>query len=146
MVCSQTVYPIDSFGVSCRKFLPTKSFRSERLSAFLRFVVEETLAGRGTTLKEQVLALALYGRRPDSTSDDSIVRTDARRLRDKLRAYYSENGHEPIVILLPKGSYTPVFERNPGAAVPSLFELVTKPEREVDVTGPRVRLDLAKDI
>jgi Tol biopolymer transport system component len=125
------------------KILANEIFsRSERLSAFLRFVVEETLAGRGTTLKEQVLALALYGRRPDSTSDDSIVRTDARRLRDKLRAYYSENGHEPIVILLPKGSYTPVFERNPGAAVPSLFELVTKPEREVDVTGPRVRLNL----
>lgn len=82
--------------------------RSDRLSAFLRFVVEETLAGRGHTLKEPVLAAELYRKRPgSSTDDDPVVRVDARRLRDKLREYYAEAGRELVIISLPKGSYTP---------------------------------------
>src|SRR4051812_26718807 len=36
--------------------------RSSRLTAFLRYVVDETLAGCGDGIKEQVLAHALYGR------------------------------------------------------------------------------------
>ena len=65
--------------------------RSERLSAFLRFAVQEALAGRGGTLKEQVIAVEIYGKRPGSTldEDNAIVRVEARRLRDKLREFYS---------------------------------------------------------
>ena len=40
--------------------------RSERLTAFLRFTVTETLEGRGETLKEQVIAASLYLNRLDS--------------------------------------------------------------------------------
>jgi len=43
------------------------------------------------------------------------VRVDARRLRDKLREYYSESTDDPILITLPKGSYAPLFERNPAS-------------------------------
>jgi Tol biopolymer transport system component len=93
--------------------------RSERLSRFLRYVVEETLAGRGAELKEPVLAAELYGKKVDSENgDDSTVRVDARRLRDKLREYYSECGDDPVIVTLPKGGYTPVFERNPAVSVP----------------------------
>ena len=60
--------------------------RSERLSAFLKFVVEQTLDGHGHQLKEQVLATEVYGKGTDfGTAADPIVRVDARRLRDKLR-------------------------------------------------------------
>src|SRR5215467_2427696 len=87
--------------------------RSQRLSAFLRYVVEQTLDGQGSVLKEQVLAADLYGRGPafDATADP-IVRVDARRLRDKLREYYAEYPRDPILISLPKGSYVPSFEEN----------------------------------
>jgi hypothetical protein len=62
--------------------------RSERLTQFLRYVVEETLAARGPELKEQVLAAELFGKAVDSDGvDDSTVRVHARRLRDKLREY-----------------------------------------------------------
>src|SRR5262249_54870053 len=64
--------------------------RSARLSSFLRFIVERTLAGAGASLKEQVIAVDLYGK--DASFDpaaDPIVRIDARRLRDKLREYYA---------------------------------------------------------
>ena len=53
--------------------------RSERLSAFLRFVTAEALSGRGGVLKEQVLGSELYGKGPESDgSADPIVRVDAR--------------------------------------------------------------------
>ena len=40
----------------------------------------------------------------------AVVRVDASRVRTKLREYYSSEGTaDPIVIDLPKGSYTPVF-------------------------------------
>src|SRR4051812_8224465 len=84
--------------------------RSERLTAFLRFVVDETLAGHGTTLKEPVIGAALYSQKAgESDPDDAVVRTDARRVRDKLREYYAESPDDPILISLPKGSYAAVF-------------------------------------
>ena len=101
--------------------------RSERLSAFLRFVTERTLAGEGGTLKETVLGSELYGKGTEfDGAADPIVRVDARRLRDKLREYYSEFPKEPVVISLPKGTYVPVFEEN-GVPAPN-------PAHEVPIT------------
>jgi TolB-like protein/Flp pilus assembly protein TadD len=95
------------------KVLASELFsRSERLSGFLRFVVEETLNGRGETLKEPVLAHELYGKEADfDGATNPIVRVDARRLRDKLREYYADQTGDPVVIALPKGSYVPTFDR-----------------------------------
>ena len=84
--------------------------RSRQLRRFLSFVVEQSLAGQGRSLKEAVLAHELYGKGTDfDGGTDPVVRVDARRLRDKLREYYAR-GSDPIVISLPKGSYAPVFE------------------------------------
>src|SRR5262249_21253183 len=89
--------------------------RSERLSAFLKFTVEETLAGRGDSLKEQVIAVELYGKAADfNTAADPIVRVDARRLRDRLREYYATAPERGVVISVPKGSYTPAFHLRPS--------------------------------
>ena len=93
--------------------------RSDRLSAFLKFIVERTLDHQGDTLKEQVIAVALYGKGPDfNTAADPIVRVDARRLRDRLREYYASAPHDDVLISVPKGSYTSVFEVNPLTAAP----------------------------
>jgi len=86
--------------------------RSRQLRRFLSFIVEQRLAGQGHALKESVLAHELYGKGTDFDGGaDPVVRVDARRLRDKLREYY-EGRSEPVLILLPKGSYVPVFEAN----------------------------------
>src|SRR5574339_466104 len=83
--------------------------RSERLSAFLRFIVDQTLNGQGDTLKEQIIAIELYGKGLDfNPAEDPIVRVDARRLRDRLREYYTLAPHSSLVITVPKGSYRPV--------------------------------------
>ena len=70
-----------------RRILASPIFvRSPRLSGFLAFIVQETLESRGASLKEQVIAVELYGKDISfSTAADPIVRVDARRLRDRLR-------------------------------------------------------------
>jgi serine/threonine-protein kinase len=90
---------------------------NERLARFLRFVVERHLEGKDDELKESVIAIEVFGRRSDhDPRQDSIVRTEAGRLRARLTEYYIGEGKgDMLVIELPKGGYTPVF-RQPGVA------------------------------
>jgi Tol biopolymer transport system component len=118
-------------------------FRSDRLSAFLHFIVEQTLAGRGDSLKEHVIAVELYGKSTDfNTAADPIVRVDARRLRDKLREYYASAPDDAILVSVPKGTYTPVFETN-GFAVPRSAAATASQPATASVTGPWSRSRVA---
>ena len=94
---------------------------SPQLRRFLSFLVGETLAGRGGLLKEYVIGLEVFSR-PSSFDPrlDSLVRVEARRLREALRAYYEGEGRaDPITIEVPKGAYVPAFRRTiPSAAAP----------------------------
>lgn len=87
--------------------------RNERLSRFLRFVVERHLEGRDAELKESLLAIGVFGRPPDyDPKQDPIVRKEAGRLRALLSEYYlSEGKNDSTVIELPKGGYVPVLRR-----------------------------------
>src|SRR5215470_19749159 len=87
--------------------------RSERLSRLLRFVVERHLEGRDTELKESLIGVEVFGRQPDYDPKlDSIVRSEAARLRSRLIEYYASDGSgDPVVIELPKGGYTPRFRQ-----------------------------------
>ncbi len=86
---------------------------SERRRTFLRFIVDETLAGRAGRLKGFAIALAVFGR--DDTFDsqlDPVVRLEARRLRRDLDSYYANAGrNDPVRISIPKGTYVPTFLR-----------------------------------
>jgi hypothetical protein len=84
---------------------------SQRLSRFLRFTVETTLAGQADVLKEYLIGTEVYDRRPPyHPSVDSIVRSEARRLRNKLKQYYESVGSEdPVFVYYRPGGYTPVF-------------------------------------
>lgn len=81
------------------------------MSRFLRFLVERNLEGSDNQLKESVIAVEVFGRKPDhDPSRDSIVRTEAGRLRARLAEYYLTVGKDDrVVIELPKGGYTPAF-------------------------------------
>src|SRR6185369_5211121 len=85
--------------------------RNERLSRFLRFVVEGHLDSKDHELKESVIAIEVFGRRPDFDSRlDPVVRTEASRLRARLNEYYIKEGQaDGLVIELPKGGYVPRF-------------------------------------
>ncbi|MCW5979166.1 MAG: PD40 domain-containing protein [Bryobacteraceae bacterium] len=115
------------------RVLASSSFRySERLRSFLKFVVEEGLAGNGDQLKESVLAVELFDREATYDSrEDSLVRVEARRLRDKLQKYYAGEGiNDPVFIDLPKGGYAPVFTMREAPPSPAA---VTPRTRQVSI-------------
>jgi hypothetical protein len=61
--------------------------QSERLGRFLRFTVETTLAGEAGSVKEYLIGTEVYERKPSyHPGEDSIVRSEARRLRRKLNS------------------------------------------------------------
>lgn len=86
--------------------------QSRRMQAFLRFVVDETLAGRGEQLKAYTIGVSVYHKGAGfDPSTDPIVRVDARRLRRKLQAHYADAGAgERLRIDMPKGQYAPRFK------------------------------------
>ncbi len=92
--------------------------QSQRRQRFLKYIVNETLAGRSERLTGYNLALEIFDR-PASFDPavDPFVRIEAARLRDKLHAYYDAEGrNDPVRITLPKGTYTPEIEiRRAGA-------------------------------
>jgi TolB-like protein/Tfp pilus assembly protein PilF len=92
--------------------------RSTRLCRFLRFAVEESLAGNAARLKEQIVGTEVFDRKLDyDPRIDPIVRVEARRLRAKLKAYYASPGRgDTIMIGLPKGAYLPFFKNRAAAA------------------------------
>src|SRR5262249_37415115 len=89
--------------------------KSARLCHFLRFVVEETLAGRGDRLKEYVVGTTVYGRGQSyDPRTDATVRVEAAKLRQRLAAYFEQEGrNDPLRITIPKGSYQPLIEERP---------------------------------
>jgi TolB-like protein/Tfp pilus assembly protein PilF len=104
-----------------QKILSSPGFvRNDRLSKFLRFVVERHLEGKAVELKESLVGIEVFGRRPGfDPRHDSVVRTEAAKLRVRLYEYYAgEGATDPVVIELPKGGYSPVF-REPEERAPA---------------------------
>ncbi len=97
---------------------------SAQLQKFLRYVVEETLAGRQDGLKEYSLGVAVFHRPPDyDPRTDAIVRVQASQLRKRLTSYYEHEGRNSTLrISLPRGGYVPVWsetEPEPHPALPA---------------------------
>lgn len=84
---------------------------TDKMRDFLRFVVEEKLAGRSRLLKGYTIGVEVFGRSEDfDASNDPIVRIQAGRLRRALERYYLVAGtRDPILIDIPKGGYVPRF-------------------------------------
>jgi hypothetical protein len=81
--------------------------------AFLNFVVNQTLAGKGREIKDYTVAAEVFGRGPDFDQRiDPIVSIQADILRRALARYYQITGkNDPIRIDIPKGTYVPVFKK-----------------------------------
>ena len=83
-----------------------------KLMRMLDFVVEATVGGEAAYLKETTLGVFVFGRKPDyDPKVDTIVRSQAWRLRAKLKKYYATEGlHDSIIVSLPRGHYVPLFQ------------------------------------
>jgi adenylate cyclase len=90
------------------RVLASRSFQQAgRASDFLRFVVEQTLAGAGQRLKGYTIGVEVFGRPATfDAQSDALVRVEAGRLRRRLIEYYAGEGSaDPIRVELPRGTY-----------------------------------------
>jgi len=97
-----------------RILLSPKFAGAEQIRRFLLFVVEETVAGHQDQIKQYTIGTEALGRRPDfDPTEDPIVRIGAGRVRRVLAHYYQHQGRQDAIrILIPKGTYVPVFQAN----------------------------------
>jgi hypothetical protein len=91
---------------------------SLRLREFLFYIAECAIREAPGDATEQQIGIRVFGRPPGyNSSEDSIVRTHARLLRQKLSAYFAEEGlAEETIVDIPKGHYLPVFHSRPATA------------------------------
>ena len=100
------------------RVLESHEFRSsKRCQDFLRYVVEHTLDGHSSILKERTIGIEAFGR-PASydPSDDATVRVKAGEVRKRLNLYYTGEGKaNELKIELPPGGSVPDFVWSPAA-------------------------------
>ncbi len=104
--------PHEAIEEQARRILNSERFQASRqLSTFFKFVIDETLAGRGDQLKAYTIAVQAFGRDSDFDPQlDPFIRVLAGRLRRALDMYYyTEGAQDPVVIKISKGSYKPEF-------------------------------------
>ena len=112
------------------KILSSRIFsRTKRSAAFLKFIVEETLAGRSKYITASLIKKHLStGTTIVYPEENTIVRVQAGRLRKKLDEYYQNEGkHDFVRIFMPKGSYVPIFRTNP---IPEFEDGVSNNDRK----------------
>jgi hypothetical protein len=94
-----------------KQILASKAFRgSRRCQEFLSYVVERSLSGEFSEIKERMLGICIFDRDAGyDTSSDSIVRVTATDVRKRLLRYYETAPASALHIDLPPGSYIPEF-------------------------------------
>lgn len=131
----------EAIRVELSRILESPMFvQSQRLSRFLRFTVETTLAGAGEMLKEYLIGTEVYDR-PTSyrPSEDTIVRGEARRLRNKLKEYYESAGrNNPVFIHYRPGSYMPIFRNGDRSDVNVTSSATASRQRFTEGRGIRI--------
>jgi hypothetical protein len=140
------------------EILQSPPFRSSmQIQKVLKFLVLETLAGRGETLKERNIGASLFERPADyDTNSDPIVRLRVGEVRKRLALYYQGARDQTILIHIPSGSFRAVFEWS-GKRPPKLTDprqepeptstpaetIIPKAERERE--APEAELSLARN-
>lgn len=112
----------------CRIVESERFARSARLRDFLLYVSRAALEDRVDDISEHKIGERIFERSQNyNPSEDNIVRSHARILRQKLEAYFSAEGaNEPVILHIPKGGYAPTFEPRHAVAIP---EPVVEPEK-----------------
>lgn len=110
--------------------------RSPRLREFLLYVADCTIQERLAGVREQQIAANVFNRKPDYNSgQDNIVRVEARSLRKRLETYFATEGkEEPVVISMPKGSYSICFEPRPRSFEAEGPVVITYPAERSNAT------------
>jgi hypothetical protein len=115
---------IEAFQQHVAEILEDTVFKaSHRSEKFLRYIVDQAIAGHFESLKERVIGVELFGRSPSyDTGEDAIVRVTASDVRKRLMQHYGRNGAmSRFRICLPIGSYIPEITRYEETGQPRLL-------------------------
>lgn len=113
--------------------------QSGRCKRFLNYIVEQTLSGHASQIKERTIGINVFERANDyDTGDDSIVRVTANEVRKRIGQFYQESPRSHLVqIDLPRGSYVPEFRIQPSRQVGiQTSRQVEKPAVAADAVAP----------
>jgi hypothetical protein len=113
------------------RVIASNQFRSSlRLSEFLRYIAECAVKETPEAATEQQIGVHVFQRSPGyNSSEDSIVRTHARLLRQKLAEYFATDGAaEPTIVEVPKGHYLPIFRLRQSDPPPAPFPIPLEPK------------------
>jgi Putative alpha-1,2-mannosidase len=115
--------------------------RASRLREFLLYVGQSSIETGGATIHEQEVGITVFGRQPGyDTSLDNIVRVNATELRKRLELYFvTEGSEEPVIIEIPRGSYTTIFR-------PRAFTNESPAEQEVPLAEEAVAVPAADEV
>jgi hypothetical protein len=124
--------PLDPRLALLERVVSSSQFRTSlRLREFLHYISECAIKGSPEEVTEQQIGVHVFNRLPGyNSSEDSIVRTHARLLRQKLAEYFATEGlAESTIIEVPKGHYLPIFcerqSEQPPAPTPLPVEAAT---------------------
>ncbi len=112
---------------------------SPRLRDFLFYIADCAIREAPEEATEQQIGIRVFHRHPGyNSSEDSIVRTHARLLRQKLAAYFAEEGAgEEFIVDIPKGHYVPVFHPRSEVATGSAVDVRPAPVIATSVPAER---------
>ena len=128
-VGGKTLSPEEKLEITnqCDRIIDSSWFRTSfRCSNLLRHLVDAAIHGRADQLRERLIAVRVFQRKPSyDNSTDPVVRVAAGEVRKRLAQYYNDPGNSgQIYIDLPVGSYVPEFHFASQAEPPArLFRL-----------------------
>jgi hypothetical protein len=137
----ETEQDIELFQQHLKEVIEGAAFKaSQRSGQFLKYIVDQAIAGHFESLKERVIGIELFGRSPTyDTGEDAIVRVTASDVRKRLLQHYGKDGApSEFRISLPLGAYVPEIARRIRASANGNSHLNgTEAELEVsDVPHP----------
>jgi hypothetical protein len=123
--------PEQAAALQVERILQSETLRSsEALRRLLRYLAQKTIAGEADQLKEYTVAIEALGK-PDSYDprQESAVRIQVGRLRQKLvEFYHSEGKEDPVLVDLPRGRFRLSFEtRTSDTQVPTVDDVEPAP-------------------
>jgi hypothetical protein len=137
---------IELFQRHLKEVIEGAAFKaSQRSGQFLKYIVDQAIAGHFESLKERVIGIELFGRSPTyDTGEDAIVRVTASDVRKRLLQHYGKDGAtSEFRISLPLGAYVPEIARRTRSSANGHSHL-NGTEAELDQVADVPHPDLSK--
>jgi hypothetical protein len=112
---AQSEHEVTALQHHLREIIEGPAFKSSHRSGqFLKYVVDQSIAGHFESLKERLIGVQLFGRSPSyDTGEDAIVRVTASEVRRRLLQHYgTSTAPTEYRVNLPSGSYVPLITRS----------------------------------